>query len=1204
MTLITRSLKNRKTMLVLLLIALTCAIRMSSAATSGGSATISIRFVAGGVPMGAAEVAGVVAKSNWNNANGNSGVLPLGLMDETGSVSGASVVWQSDNLHSFPILDQPGNVRMMSGYLDDHSGHTTTVSVNGLPANAAGYNIYVYADGDNRSASRTGVYQISGPGITTTSISLTDASNTNFSGTFIQANNSNGNYVVFNIKGSGFTVSAIPGPASDGTQRAPLNGMQIVPVGQSSTPDFTLSTTPNSSTVSNGSSANSTVSVGAINGFNGAINLSVSGLPAGATASLSPATVSPGASATLSVSASVSTPPGNSMLSITGAGASLTHTIILPLTVSSPGGTSGNAISIKFPGTGTPMAGSEVAGVVPKSNWNNESGSNGQSTSLVDETGTISGASVSWTAVGVYAVSIVDQPGNDRMMRGYLDTSNGTATTVSVSGLPANANGYSVYVYADGDNKAANRQGIYQISGSGITTKSISLLDAANTNFNGAFTQANNSAGNYVMFGINATAFTISATPSTASDGTQRAPLNGIQIVPVGSGTGGGVAPSITTQPASVTVTSGQIATFSVLASGTGPLTYQWQKNGAAISGATGTSYTTPATTTSDNGAKFVVVVRNAAGNATSNQATLVVSTDTTPPTVSITSPTSGSTISGTNTVTASASDNVAVASVQLQADGTNVGVPDTTPPYTFSLDTTALSNGAHSLSAVAVDTSGNQTTSAAVPITVSNQVGGGPAVPTYANNGSGCPINTVAGGPTDAVTSYTCPLPNPTGAGNLLVIFLRYLDTNPTVSFTDNIGSNTYSQAVACQDAPHGTQSRLYYVQNVAAGVNRVSVNFSSSTGRVQLGVYEFYNAATTAALDGAHCQVGSGTSISSGALPGLAASGDLVMHFGHADNSVAIGSCAVGSQANITWTMRSALISSNEPFCAQYGIYNSTASFSPAMTFNRSVSYISIAAAFKAASGGTQPPSGIRVAYVQHDDGGQEQNSSFAVQLPVSGNLIAELTSAGCSSNTISSCAYANSLSDGTNAYARVGPNYVSNTGSSQESAGSIWYAKNVSPGLYPVTISMNGRPGSTFPLSWIMYDIVGASSDPLDLGFGGAGNGLASISNTQATSTGGPLATFTATPSAQNEVILAEAGYEWNTFTGLTSPAGAQFLSAHYTGETNFSWCDLNGGWGLLYNGPSTAPVTWTWTHDASQFAGAGRGLALGVAFKPAN
>ena len=661
-------------------------------------------------------------------------------------------------------------------------------------------------------------------------------------------------------------------------------------------------------------------------------------------------------------------------------------------------------------------------------------------------------------------------------------------------------------------------------------------------------------------------------------------------------------APAITTQPASRSVTAGLTATFTVAASGTAPLTYQWQKNGTAISGGTVASYTTPVTALTDNGSTFVVVVTNSAGSATSGAATLTVTADTTPPTVSISSPSSGATVSGTITVNASASDNVAVKNVQLKLDGANLGAADTSSPYNFSVDTTSLSDGSHSLTAVATDTSGNQTTSTAVPITVSNNVSA--QQPAYANNGVGCPINTVAGGPTDPVNSYTCPLPNPTGAGNLVVIFVRFVNSNsPTVTFSDNVGGNTYAQAASCTDTSNNdTQARIFYLANAKAGVNQLTANFSASSTRVQMAAYEFYNVASSAVLDGANCQVGSGSTISSGMLT-PSASGDLVVQFGHADNSASIGSCAVGSQSNINWTMRSSLIASNEPMCGQYGIYGSTASFDPTMSFSTGVDYISLAAAFKAGSAGSAPPSGIRVAYVQHDDGGQEQNSSFGIELPVSGNLVAELSTAGCASNTQSSCAYATGMSDGTNSWAQAGGTFVSNTGSSQEAVGSVWYAKNAKAGLYPLTISTHGRPGSSFPLSYIEYDIVGASTNPLDTGFGGSGNGLVAISVNQQQGTGGAFTSFTAAPSAQNEVILTEIGTEWDTYTGLTSPAGAQFLSAHYNAETNFSWCDLNGGWGLLYNGGSTAAETWIWTHDASQSAGAGRGVALGVAFQPA-
>jgi hypothetical protein len=89
--------------------------------------------------------------------------------------------------------------------------------------------------------------------------------------------------------------------------------------------------------------------------------------------------------------------------------------------------------------------------------------------------------------------------------------------------------------------------------------------------------------------------------------------------------TAAAVAPSITTQPANQSVTAGQTASFSVAAAGTAPLSYQWKKNSVAISGATSSSYTTPATASSDNGMQFTVTVSNTVGTVTSSAATLTV---------------------------------------------------------------------------------------------------------------------------------------------------------------------------------------------------------------------------------------------------------------------------------------------------------------------------------------------------------------------------------------------------------------------------------------------------------------------------------------------------------------------------------------------------------------------------------------------------
>ena len=78
--------------------------------------------------------------------------------------------------------------------------------------------------------------------------------------------------------------------------------------------------------------------------------------------------------------------------------------------------------------------------------------------------------------------------------------------------------------------------------------------------------------------------------------------------------------------------------------------------------------------------------------------------------------------MSGTITVAASASDNVGVAGLQFKLDGiNNLGAEDTTSPYSISWDTTTAANGTHTLTSVARDPAGNQTTSASVSVSVNN---------------------------------------------------------------------------------------------------------------------------------------------------------------------------------------------------------------------------------------------------------------------------------------------------------------------------------------------------------------------------------------------------------------------------------------------------------------------------------------------------
>ena len=158
----------------------------------------------------------------------------------------------------------------------------------------------------------------------------------------------------------------------------------------------------------------------------------------------------------------------------------------------------------------------------------------------------------------------------------------------------------------------------------------------------------------------------------------------------------GAVAPSITTQPASQTVTVGQAAFFSVAATGTASLNYQWKKNSVAISGATSSSYTTSATVTSDSGELFTVTVSNSAGSATSTAALLTV-----------------------NAVTST----LKITTAQLPA-GTlanpytsTLAATGGTPPYTWSLSSGALPSGLAMNSAGNI--SGSPTVAGTSPFTV-----------------------------------------------------------------------------------------------------------------------------------------------------------------------------------------------------------------------------------------------------------------------------------------------------------------------------------------------------------------------------------------------------------------------------------------------------------------------------------------------------
>ena len=278
-------------------------------------------------------------------------------------------------------------------------------------------------------------------------------------------------------------------------------------------------------------------------------------------------------------------------------------------------------------------------------------------------------------------------------------------------------------------------------------------------------------------------------------------------------------APTITTQPANQTVTPGQTATFSVVATGTAPLSYQWQKNGANISGATSSSYTTPATTTSDSGSTFVVVVSNSAGTATSNAATLTVSPVPVAPTIT-TQPANQTVTAGQTGAFSVVASGTAPLSYQWQKNGANIAGA-TSGSYTTPATTTSDSG---STFVVVVSNSAGTATSNAATLTV-NPAPVAPTITTQPTN------QTVTAGQTatfTVVASGTAPLSyqwqknsvNISGATSSTY-------TTPATTASDN--GSAFRVVVSNSAGSVTSNAATLTVNGPAIQVNPTSISFGS---------------------------------------------------------------------------------------------------------------------------------------------------------------------------------------------------------------------------------------------------------------------------------------------------------------------------------------------------------------------------------------
>ena len=206
------------------------------------------------------------------------------------------------------------------------------------------------------------------------------------------------------------------------------------------------------------------------------------------------------------------------------------------------GAASANSIGVNFvggggPNTGSTLAASDVAGLVPQAFFNNATGASGSLTGLVDNFDTTTGAGLTFSSPNTWSSGTDTTTPNGRLLNGYID-SNGTAAggaMVTVTNVPYKQ--YDLIVYLNTD-AGGNRVGDYEVSTSAGTltqqvvyAKSSTLLLAPPWPDNSVTLPAGVVGGTFIIFpGLTDSTLTLKTDQAALTGVNFRAPISGIQI--------------------------------------------------------------------------------------------------------------------------------------------------------------------------------------------------------------------------------------------------------------------------------------------------------------------------------------------------------------------------------------------------------------------------------------------------------------------------------------------------------------------------------------------------------------------------------------------------------------------------------------------------------------------------------------------------
>ncbi|MCM0083348.1 Ig-like domain-containing protein [Geomonas sp. Red32] len=395
--------------------------------------------------------------------------------------------------------------------------------------------------------------------------------------------------------------------------------------------------------------------------------------------------------------------------------------------------------------------------------------------------------------------------------------------------------------------------------------------------------------------------------------------------------TGDTTAPSVSfTSPSNGGSVTGVVQLTASASDNVGVTKVEFYVNGALQATDTSTPYVYNWDTSALSAGSYTLTAKayDAANNAGQSSISVNVVKDTTAPSATISAPASGATVSGTATITASATDNIGVTKIEIYENGV-LKTAGSVSPLTYSWNTTAEANGTATLTAKAYDAAGNAGTSSSVSVTI--------------NNGSTATADTTA--PSVSITS---PASGSTVSGTASV----------TASASDNVGvtkvefyldgalkststAAPYSYSWGSTATPNGSHTlsaKAYDAAGNAGSSSGVTVNVSNGTSTGTTGTTG--TTAPIAFVQSAYSCPQSATSTVTVTLPKTQTAGDLnIIVVGRNDSTTGVNS--VTDTLGNTYTMADAMTGTGVRQSIYYAPNIKGGTNQVKISFNASASY-----------------------------------------------------------------------------------------------------------------------------------------------------------------------------------------------------------------------------------------------------------------------